>query len=308
MYEILVAIFETEELANHAITALTENGVNAASIRRYGRDKYDLPTGMAGADTTTTGAPADVQPHSTKGGFWSWLLGEESGTADYHSDYEQDYDSYHRQIEAGRVMLSITVEQSEASRVMDILAAQSPIRLEDTGPTSRTEVPTGTTATPTATTAARPSTTTTDTGTGATAATTGTPKTRSAATTGTSKEEEVIPLAQENVEIGKRKVESATPTYVRRYVTERPVEREVTLTDEHVEVERRRPTTTSPGEGSFQERVVEARDTREEPVVEKSTRVGEEVVVRKEKRTHPEKVQATERKEEVDVKKGRSKT
>lgn len=304
MNEILVAIFETEEAANRAVTSLTDNGVSATSIRRYGRNKYDTPTGMAGSDTTATGAPADTQPHSTKGGFWSWLLGEESGTADYHPDYEQDYGTYHRQIEAGRVMLSVTVDQSDAPQVLDLLSAQGPIRLEDSGPTTEGGV---SAATPTATGAAQSATSPST----ETAASTGPGTTTGTGTTGTATREgeEVIPLAEEHAEIGKRRVETGTPTTVRRYVTERPVEREVTLREEHVEVERRRPVGgTTPDSGAFEERVVEAHDSREEPVVEKSVDVPEEVVVRTETREHPETVQATERKEKADVKRGGSKT
>jgi hypothetical protein len=52
--------------------------------------------------------------------------------------------------------------------------------------------------------------------------------------------EEVIPIAEENIEVGKRTVDRGTAR-VRRYVVETPIEREVTLHGERVTVERRRP-------------------------------------------------------------------
>ena len=56
--------------------------------------------------------------------------------------------------------------------------------------------------------------------------------------------EEVIPLAEETLVVGKRTVESGT-TRIRRYVVETPVEQEVSLSDEKVVVERRRPVTNA---------------------------------------------------------------
>ena len=149
MNEVLVALFESEDAAVRAVSALTGAGVPRTSIRRYRRDEYDAPTGMAGSGTTATGAPAEITPHHSKGGFWSWLLGEEGGTADYHPDYDNDYDSYRHAVDAGHVVVAVTVAQADVDRIHDLLEAQSPVRLEDSGPTSAsgTEVPTSTAAT-----------------------------------------------------------------------------------------------------------------------------------------------------------------
>ena len=65
--------------------------------------------------------------------------------------------------------------------------------------------------------------------------------------------EEVIPLAEENLEIGKRTIDRGTKR-VRRYVVERPVEREVTLHGERVTIDRRRPVETSVPGRAFEER------------------------------------------------------
>jgi uncharacterized protein (TIGR02271 family) len=112
--------------------------------------------------------------------------------------------------------------------------------------------------------------------------------------------EEVIPLAEENLEVGKRTVDRGT-TRVRRYVVERPVERDVALHGQRVTIERRRPVETSGPGHAFEERTVEVRETEEVPVVEKTVRVVEEVAIRKEETERTEKVHDTVRREEVEV-------
>ena len=112
--------------------------------------------------------------------------------------------------------------------------------------------------------------------------------------------EEVIPIAEENIEVGKRTVDRGT-TRVRRYVVETPVEREVTLHGERVTVERRRPLDTAVAGNAFEERTVEVRETEEEPVTEKTARVVEEVAIRKEETERTETVRDTVRRDEVEV-------
>ncbi len=116
----------------------------------------------------------------------------------------------------------------------------------------------------------------------------------------TNEREEVIPLAEEQVEIGKRRVDHATR--IRRYVVETPVERQVTLRDETVEIERRRPVEgTSPGAGAFEERTVEVHTSSEQPEVTKTANIAEEVVVHKTVTERPETIRETVRKEQVEV-------
>jgi uncharacterized protein (TIGR02271 family) len=91
-------------------------------------------------------------------------------------------------------------------------------------------------------------------------------------------------------------------TRVRRYVVERPVEKEVSLRSERVTIERRRPieTTGAPGQ-AFEEHVVEVHETEEVPVVEKTARVVEEVAIHKEETERTETVRDTVRREGVEV-------
>ena len=113
--------------------------------------------------------------------------------------------------------------------------------------------------------------------------------------------EEVIPLAEEQLEIGKRVVDRGT-TRVRRYVVRTPIEKDVTLHGQRVTIERRRPVeTTGVPRGAFEERTVEVHETEEVPVVQKTARLAEEVVIRREDTERTETVHDTVRREEIRV-------
>ncbi len=140
-------------------------------------------------------------------------------------------------------------------------------------------------------------------GRGTTAGVTGATTPAAGAATGTVRGgEEHIPIVEERLRVGKREV-SRGRVRVRSYVVETPVQEQVALRQEHVEVERRsvdRPLTAA-DEALFQERVVEATESSEEAVVAKEARVVEEVVVRKEAEERVQTVQDTVRRTEVEV-------
>jgi uncharacterized protein (TIGR02271 family) len=114
--------------------------------------------------------------------------------------------------------------------------------------------------------------------------------------------EAVIPVVEEEIQVGKRQV-SRGGVRVYSHVTEHPVEKEVTLREEHAKVERRpvdRPATEHDRE-AFQERSYQVRETGEEPVVSKQARVKEEVVVGKETTSRTDTVRDTARRQDVNV-------
>jgi len=270
MREAIVAVFDTVPHTEDAVRALQSAGIDAGAIRRYRKGDPMIPRGDAtGAFRETV---TEEEPHRSSGGFWSWLIGGETTADVYQSGYERDYPAYTQAIESGKTVLAVTVEESEAPRVMDVLDARSPLELEDTGPVA------GSADLAPRTTAAAP-----------------------VRATREAEGEEHIPLAEEELAVGKRRVDRGT-TRIHRYVVETPVEQQVNLQDERVEIERRRPMTSSaPGPHAFEERTVEVRETTEEPVVSKKAAVREEVVVRKETTEHPETVRDTLRKEEVKI-------
>jgi stress response protein YsnF len=114
------------------------------------------------------------------------------------------------------------------------------------------------------------------------------------------REEEVIPLAEETLIIGKQTVNSGTTT-VRRYVLERPAEQQVTLYDEKVVVERRRPVTDAVTGETLTELTVEMIETSEVPLVAKGVKVREEVVIRRERTKRVETVRDTVRRDEIEI-------
>ena len=115
-------------------------------------------------------------------------------------------------------------------------------------------------------------------------------------------EEGVIPVVEEELQVGKR----ATRRGVRIHtsVEERPVEETVRLRDEEVNVERRtvdRPVTGAEADAAFRETDVELEETHEQAVVSKDARVVEEVVVDKDVTEREEVVRDTVRRTDVDV-------
>ena len=260
MTEHIVAVFNSESAADAAARDLEQAGIPAPAIRRYSPAASDR---YAGSST------------SSGGGFWAWLLGEEPATGTTRSLY-RDEEFYKRRAQAGESVLSVRVDDdSRIHEVVSVLEAHHPIEIEEsteeTGAASGIAVPAE-----------------------------GVRGVGEADRSSASSTEEVIPLAEENIEIGKRMVDRGA-TRVRRYVVERPVEREVTLHGERVTIERRRPVETSAPGHAFEERTVEVRETEEVPVVEKSARVVEEVAVRKEATERTETVRDKVRREEVEV-------
>jgi hypothetical protein len=116
----------------------------------------------------------------------------------------------------------------------------------------------------------------------------------------TSNEEQVIPLAEEVLTVGKRKVNSGT-TRIHRYVVETPVEKQVTLVRERVVVERRKPTTDKVTGEMLTEATFEVTETDEVAVTDKTVRLKEELVVRTERTERVETVRDTVRSDEVKV-------
>ena len=267
MTEHIVAIFEADSAADAAARDLENDGIASSAIRRYRQDN-------AATSYSTT---AETPSHG--GGFWAWLLGEEDGIDAKRAMYPRDHEVYERGVSAGHAVLSVTVlDEAEADHAMTILDAHHPLRIDDDGSERVVDVavePMSPVAPPVAST----------------------PTPLPASSAG----EQVIPLREEQMEVGKRLVDHGV-TRVRRYVVERPVERDVTLQGERVTIERRHPISGVGAQGgAFEERTVEVHETEEVPVVEKTSRVVEEVAIRKEATERTETVRDTVRREEVEV-------
>ena len=113
--------------------------------------------------------------------------------------------------------------------------------------------------------------------------------------------DEVLRLAEEQLQVGKRMVETGK-TRVRRFVTEREVSADVTLHEEHADVLRRAVTDAKYiGEIDWADATIEVRETAEQALVSKTARVVEEVGLRKIGSDHVETVHDKIRRQQVEI-------
>jgi len=204
---------------------------------------------------------------------------------------EEDRATYAEGLRRGGYVVAVRTDTAHYERAIDILDDDGTIDLEQRSAAWRNEGWTGYTAREAAVAGSNPSA-----------------KTRaSSPQTTSSRREEVIPVAEEHVRIGKRDV-SHGRVRVRSYVVETPVQEQVTLRQENVQVERRpvdRPLTGN--ENLFKERVIEAEERGQEAVVAKNTRVKEEIAVKKNATERTETVSDKVRRTEVEVEDERGK-
>ena len=110
----------------------------------------------------------------------------------------------------------------------------------------------------------------------------------------------IIPVIQEELEIGKRIVERGG-VRVHSHIKTMPIEEVIRLREEHVEVERRTVNRPLSASDAFEEVTIEMTETVEEAVVAKQARVVEEVVIGKKAEEHDEKIKETVRRQDVEV-------
>jgi len=111
-----------------------------------------------------------------------------------------------------------------------------------------------------------------------------------------------VPIVEEELQVGKRQ-RSGGGVRVYTGIEQVPVQEQVTLREEHVEVERRpvNRAVTDADFANFQEGVIEVTETSEEAVVAKTARVVEEVVISKEASERVETISDTVRRTDVNV-------
>jgi uncharacterized protein (TIGR02271 family) len=206
---------------------------------------------------------------------------------------ENDAHAYAEGIRRGGALVTVRASDAEVERIVDILDDEGTVDFDERETTWRSEGWTGTSAKAAGSTA-----------TGTTGLTD-----RSSATS--DRANEVIPVAEEELHVGKREVNRGRVRLHSR-VIERPVQEQVTLREERVDVERRPVSGTTQagalGGDPFQERTIEVEERAEEAVVSKEARVVEEVVVRKQADQRTETISDTVRKTEVDVEDERGNT
>ncbi len=206
---------------------------------------------------------------------------------------DEDRHTYAEGLRRGGFLVSVSASDADYERVIDILDDEGTIDIDERAESWRSE---GWSASSTAggTTGAASSM----------SGMTGSGTTMNASSERVSDRDEVIPVAEEHLNVGKRDV-SHGRVRIRSYVVETPVSEQVNLREEHVHVERRPVSgTTQAGAISgdaFRERTIEVEERGEEAVVSKEARVTEELVVRKDVEQRTQTVSDTVRKTEVEV-------
>jgi len=291
MTRIITAMFDDRSHAEAAVQHLKQ----ALSIDRDRIQVYAADT--TATTTTTTSGTQDT-------GLWASIK-------DLFVSDEDRY-TYAEGVRRGGTVVSAEVEEGLLDDAMSVLEREGAVDLDSREAEWRQSGWTGYQATASSgdvTGMAVPGTATTYSGEvgmvapdatyAATGATSGsaTPATSTLSTSG----EQVIPIVEEQIRVGKRDVERGR-VRVRSYVVETPVTEQVALREEHVEVQRRavdRPLTDA--DNAFREQVIEATETGEEAVVAKEARVVEEVSIRKDASEHVETVHDTVRRQDVEI-------
>jgi len=217
---------------------------------------------------------------------------------------QRDAQAYVSGVKSGDTLLYLLTEDNRSELAREILNRHGALDIYDAHEV-RTGSILGTTGSTEVTSAPHTAGMTGTTGTtGTVAATSITSATSAAAgTRGMSGANEVaIPVVEEQLAVGKRQVQRGG-ALIHTYVTERPVEEQVTLREEHVHVERHpvNRAVTSADTAALQEATFEVTEHAEEAVVAKQARVVEEVVVSKEATERTETIHDTVRRTNVDV-------
>lgn len=255
----------------------------AQDLQAAGINRGDIYLESSGSGTSTTD---DYSSRTTgnEGGITGWfksLFGAEDDT---------DRAGYERAYSEGSYLLSVDADENQIDRIEDILNGHSPVNVHTDdayASGSKTDSPNyGKTGT--ATTAAALETA------GAAGAS------RNAKTGANT--EESIPVVQEELQIGKRRVLRGGVRVYSRLI-EQPVEQSVDLQEEKVRVDRR-PVNRPASDADFRtgkDEVIEVEEFAEQPVVAKQARVVEEVRVGKDVSKRSETVRDTVRRTEVNV-------
>ncbi len=118
MTEHIVAVYKTEADATAAARSLESLGIPPSAIRQYAEAVH-----------------AKVEPvehtsaHTSGGGFWAWLFGDELMTETTRSMYTDDM--YDRRVSSGNVVLSLTVDDTKIHETISALEAHNPVDIDE---------------------------------------------------------------------------------------------------------------------------------------------------------------------------------
>jgi stress response protein YsnF len=253
------------------IVTLYDTSEHAADARRS-LEKAGFP--ISDISTLTSADLGVTTERLTEPNFWHRLFGRDI--------QEHEATVYGRVVGSGGTVLTIRVPETDVPRALAILNAHKAVdvrqRAVQEGFIAAAGAPAAAVLRETVT-SAKPT----------------------AYAAGAGSGEEVLRLAEEQLEVGKRLVREGT-TRIRRFVVETPVERQVTLHEEHARVIRRAISDPQSARNvDWTDKVIEVTETIEEPVVSRSTHFTEEVVIQKEATDRVKTVHDKVRHQQVEV-------
>jgi uncharacterized protein (TIGR02271 family) len=264
MDQTVIGVFDTYDHAERAKQQLIARGFSANDVQVRAHSA-DLSGTSTSATSTTTTSDHDVGFMDSVRNFFSDLFGPDADDAGHYSEA----------VRRGGAVVSVTVsDESRVDSAREALAATGAVDIEKRVSEWKQ---------------------------------TGYQGYRSDAAPYTRDEiaqerARVIPVVEEELEVGKRQVDLGAVRVVSRMV-ETPVNESVTLREEHANIERRpvdRPASEADLAG-LRDESIEVRETAERAVVSKTARVVEEVTVGKTATEHTEQVSDSVRKTVVDV-------
>jgi uncharacterized protein (TIGR02271 family) len=244
-----------------------------AEAARHNLKAAGFPTGEISmiTDKTLAGEGEKIR----EPGIWQRLFGRDIAL--------DEAIIYGRTVEAGGTVLTVRVPEEDVAKAMAILNAHQVVDMQsravERGLIATSSIPQA---------AAEPQA----------AAAAPAPPISAAAGAGA---DEVLSLAEEQMNVGKRLVQEGT-TRIRRLVTETPVEAQVSLHEEHVRVIRRAISDPDFVRNiDWTDKTIEVTETAEEAVITKSAHIAEEVVIRKESTDRVKTLRDKVRRQQVEV-------
>jgi len=291
MKQTVIGLFSSADDARNAVQRLTSNGFTMDNVD-MSLSTYSGGTSSYSNDNTNRNFDLDNDRDEHESGisrFFKNLFGDDD---DDNGGYATKYSNA---ASRGRSIVTVHAQSDdEAQKASDILDDCGAIDVDENGsdysygtagaaPVGVNNETTGTTITP------------------ETSGVTGQDYTTTGMS-GNDTTDKTIPIIEENLEVGKRTVQTGG-VRVRSRIVEKPVEEELRLRKERVYVERNevnRPATEADFQ-NFREGETEVTESAEVPVVSKEARVVEEISLNKDVDEHTETVRDTVRKTEVDI-------
>ena len=267
MSKTIVGLFSSTAQAEQVKKTLVADGYEAQSIRVVAEESS---TGGGSVATASDSGYTDIGSGGGTGvgekisGFFRNLTG---GDSDAHDHYASG-------VNTGGALLTATVDDSKAEAVAATLREYGARDIEGASQAATSKTSASTESMPAL------------------------DNSIAASTTG----ETAIPIIEEELVVGKREIDRGG-VRIYSHVVDRPVDADINLREEHINVERRavnRPATAADfaaGSGS----VFELNAKGEEAVVGKTSHVVEEVLVGKQSSEHTQTIHDSIRKTEVEV-------